>query len=220
MRSYLVFFALVAIAIPHFAQAQGNGSVDRVAGDLVYVSGLGAAVAIDGKLRVAGDRGAILQVIKVLPDVVVARVVEKTEWPVKSGDRIAVENGILKGEPRRLAHATRVVDAPRIDGRLDDEVWQRAMPVEGFVQRDPKYWMPVTERTVVKIIYDKDKIYFGFACYDKNPDRIVANNMRRDGQLSSDDNIQLLIDPFNDNQNGVFFLVNALGARFGYAVVK
>ena len=213
MRSYLVFFALVAIAIPHFAQAQGNGSVDRVAGDLVYVSGLGAAVAIDGKLRVAGDRGAILQVIKVLPDVVVARVVEKTEWPVKSGDRIAVENGILKGEPRRLAHATRVVDAPRIDGRLDDEVWQRAMPVEGFVQRDPKYWMPVTERTVVKIIYDKDKIYFGFACYDKNPDRIVANNMRRDGQLSSDDNIQLLIDPFNDNQNGVFFLVNALGAR-------
>ena len=211
MRSHWVFFALVVMAIPHLAHAQVGGRVDQVAGDLAYVRGLGAAVAIDGKLRVADDGGAVLQVIKVLPDVVVARVVEGKG--VKLGDRIATVDGTWAGTPRRLAHATRVDDAPRIDGHLDDDVWQRAMPVEGFVQRDPKYWMPVTERTVVKIIYDDDKLYFGFTCYDENPDRIVTNNMRRDGQLPSDDNIQLLIDPFNDNQNGVFFVINALGAR-------
>ena len=211
MRSHWVFFAL-AVAMPHLAHAQVGGRVDQVVGDLAYVRGLGTAVAIDGKLRVAGDGGAVLQVIKVLPDVVIARVGEGA--PVKLGDRIAAADGTWDSTPpRRVVRATRVEDAPRIDGQLDDAVWQRAMPIEGFVQRDPKYWMPVTERTVVKIIYDDDKIYFGFICYDENPDRIVTNNMRRDGQLSSDDNIQLLLDPFNDNQNGVFFVVNALGAR-------
>ena len=211
MRSHWVFFAL-AVAMPHLAHAQVGGRVDQVVGDLAYVRGLGTAVAIDGKLRVAGDGGAVLQVIKVLPDVVIARVGEGA--PVKLGDRIAAADGTWDStSPRRVVRATRVEDAPRIDGQLDDAVWQRAMPIEGFVQRDPKYWMPVTERTVVKIIYDDEKLYFGFICYDENPDRIVTNNMRRDGQLSSDDNIQLLLDPFNDNQSGVFFVVNALGAR-------
>ncbi len=185
----------------------------QVAGDLVYVKGLRDSPTLDGKLRVSDDRGTILQVIKVLPNTVVARVVGETGSPVKFGDRIQVIDGSIAGSPRRVASATRVAVAPRIDGHLDDEVWGRAKIVEGFVQRDPEYWMPVTEQTIVKIIYDNKKIYFGFECYDKNPEFIVTNNMRRDAQLSGDDNIQLLLDPFNDKQNGVFFVVNALGAR-------
>ena len=176
MRSYLIIFGLMAVAIPNHIYAQGT--VQQVVGDLVYVEGLSAD--LDGKLRVAGDGGAVLQVIKVLPDVVVARVVEENGSPVKSGDRTQVADGALAESPRRVVQATRVADAPRIDGRLDDAVWQQAQAAEGFVQRDPKYWMPVTERTVVKIIYDNEKIYFGFECYDKNPGLIVTNNMRRD----------------------------------------
>ena len=211
MRLRSFFAALVAVAMSHLAHAQVSGNVDQVVGDLAYVRGLEGAVALGGKLQVADSGETVLQVIKVLPEVVVTRVVEGAS--VKPGDRIVVADGTGDNPPRRVTYATRVEDAPRIDGRLDDAVWQHAMPIEGFVQRDPKYWMPVTERTVVKIIYDAEKLYFGFSCYDENPDLIVTNNMRRDGQLSSDDNIQVLIDPFNDNQNGVFFLVNALGAR-------
>ena len=209
MRLCLFFFTLMAVVTPGHIYAQGT--VQQVVGDLVYVEGLSAD--LDDKLRVVGDGGAVLQVIKVLPNVVVARVVEENGSPVKPDDRTQVNDGALAESPRRVVHAARVADAPRIDGRLDDVVWQEAQAAEGFVQRDPKYWMPVTERTVAKIIYDNKKIYFGFECYDKNPDLIVTNNMRRDAQLSGDDNIQLLLDPFNDKQNGVFFFLNALGAR-------
>ena len=209
MRFWILFLGLLTVAIPDHVYARGT--VQQVVGDLVYVEGFSAD--LDGKLQVAGDDGAVLQVIKVLSDVMVARVVEENGLPVKSGDRIQVTDGALAGSPRRVVQAMRVADAPRIDGRLDDAVWQQAQAAEGFVQRDPKYWMPVTERTVVKIIYDNKKIYFGFECYDKNPGLIVTNNMRRDAQLSGDDNIQLLLDPFNDKQNGVFFVVNALGAQ-------
>ena len=189
-----------------------DGTVQQVVGDLVYVKGLNGSAALDGKLQV-GNQGAILQVVKKLSEVLVARVVDENGAPVKSGDQIQVAEGTLGESPRRLAHATRVASGPRIDGRLDDDVWQQAQPAEGFVQRDPKYWMPVTERTVVKIIYDNEKIYFGFECFDSNPQAIVTNNMRRDSPLTGDDNIQILLDPFNDKQSGVFFIINALGAR-------
>ena len=158
MRFGILFLGLLTVAIPDHVYAQGT--VQQVVGDLVYVEGFSAD--LDGKLRVAGDDGAVLQVIKVLPDVMVARVVEENALPVKSGDRIQVADGALADSPRRVVQAMRVADAPRIDGRLDDAVWQQAQASEGFVQRDPKYWMPVTERTVVKIIYDNKKIYFGF----------------------------------------------------------
>ncbi|MXX12644.1 MAG: hypothetical protein F4Z86_04220, partial [Gemmatimonadetes bacterium] len=140
MRFWILFWGLMAVAIPDHIYAQGE--VQQVVGDLVYVKGLSAD--LDGKLRVAGDDGAVLQVIKVLSNVVVARVVEENGSPVKSGDRTQVDDGTLAGSPRRVVHAMRVSAAPRIDGRLDDAVWRQAQAAEGFVQRDPKYWMPVT----------------------------------------------------------------------------
>jgi hypothetical protein len=73
--------------------------------------------------------------------------------------------------------------------------------------------MPATENTVVRILYDKDKIYFGFECFDSKPELGVANNMRRDSEIFGDDNIQILLDTFNDRQTGVMFFVNSLGAK-------
>src|SRR5690242_15543590 len=43
---------------------------------------------------------------------------------------------------------------PRIDGRLDDEGWQRAQAIDDMVQNDPNNMQPPTERTVVKVLYD------------------------------------------------------------------
>ena len=37
--------------------------------------------------------------------------------------------------------------------------------------------------------------------------------MRRDSQLWGDDNVQILLDTYNDRQTGAFFFVNSLGAK-------
>jgi hypothetical protein len=92
-------------------------------------------------------------------------------------------------------------------------VWDEAIPVDGFIQRDPDYWMPSTERTVARIIYDDKQIYFSFECYTSEHYRLVANNMRRDSDIYGDDNIQLLLDTYNDRRTGFFFFVNPLGAQ-------
>jgi hypothetical protein len=49
-----------------------------------------------------------------------------------------------------------VDEAPRIDGRLDDLAWQDIQPVTGFVQVWPEDGSPATERTDVRIAYDRD----------------------------------------------------------------
>jgi hypothetical protein len=100
----------------------------------------------------------------------------------------------------------------RIDGRLDEEVWQMAPVNGGFYQREPRFAMPVSERTEFRILYDDRAIYFGFWCYDSNPSGIIASELKRDANLGKGDQIKIAIDTFNDKRNSYAFFTNPLGA--------
>ena len=58
-----------------------------------------------------------------------------------------------------------------------------------------------------------NNLYVGVDCLSNDPDRLIANNMRRDASLFGDDNFTVLLDTYNDRQNGFFFSINPLGAR-------
>ncbi len=102
---------------------------------------------------------------------------------------------------------------PKIDGRLDDPAWQHAQSVADFTQRDPEEGEAGTEKTEVKILYDDQNLYLGFFCYDSEPDKIVAREMRTDADLQGDDYIRILIDTYLDRRNAFYFETNPLGAR-------
>ena len=110
-------------------------------------------------------------------------------------------------------HATRTSTPPRIDGRLDEAAWDRARPITDFFQREPVEGAPPTERTQVRILFDDDNLYFALRCFDAHPDRLVANHMRRDAELDENDNIQIILDPYNDRRGGFYFSTNPQGAR-------
>lgn len=127
--------------------------------------------------------------------------------------------------------AVRVETGPRIDGRLDDPVWQQAPVIDGFRMVEPRPGEDPTERTEARIVYDGHSLYVGVHCYDSEPGRISANNMAHDtgsgsggsymgwGQgyggaaTASDDIVRVLLDPFQDKRNAYLFFVNARGAR-------
>jgi len=69
---------------------------------------------------------------------------------------------------------------PRIDGRLDDEGWQRAQAIDDMVQNDPDNMQPPTERTVVKVLYDDRNVYVGVINYMKDRSKITTAQMVRD----------------------------------------
>jgi hypothetical protein len=100
----------------------------------------------------------------------------------------------------------------KLDGKLDEACWLSAPKIENFTQREQNEGESATERTKIAIIYTVNKIYLGIWCYDKEPDKILAQQMARDFSWGSDDNVEIIISPFNDNRNGYLFVTNPNGA--------
>ena len=130
-------------------------------------------------------------------------------FPVSS-DAQTPEAGPLA---RRTIQAARLQDTERItvDGRLDEEVWQRAVPAAEFIQIDPANGTPATEPTEVRIVFTEDAIYMGVTCYDSEPDKWLGYQRRRDEFLPADDRFMWTIDTFLDERSGYFFEMNPSG---------
>src|SRR6266705_2187441 len=107
----------------------------------------------------------------------------------------------------------------RLDGRLDEPDWARADSLADFRQREPVVGAPASERTVVKALRDGGALYIGVLAYDAEPGRIRATQLRRDADLSSDDNIQLLIDSFHDRRGAFVFGTNPNGVMWDAQLV-
>jgi hypothetical protein len=99
-----------------------------------------------------------------------------------------------------------------VDGRLDEESWQRAEPAADFTQSDPQNGAPATERSEIRILFDRDNLYIGAKFFDSDPGGLLGNQMVRDGALDADDRFMWVLDPFNNLQSGYFFETNPAGA--------
>ena len=109
--------------------------------------------------------------------------------------------------------AVRITKPPKMDGYLDDPIWQEASAAAGFRQMLPAEGYLDTERTEVRVLYDESNIYFGVMCYDREPERVVATEMRRDTNVDDDDNFELAIAPYGDDGDTYYFITNPLGSR-------
>lgn len=100
-----------------------------------------------------------------------------------------------------------------IDGRLDEPAWEHATVFTHFVQREPHYGIAASETTRVLMLYDREHIYFAADMRDREPDRVVANVMRRDAELQDNDSFEIYLDTHHDHRNLFYFATNALGAQ-------
>jgi len=125
----------------------------------------------------------------------------------------AKEKQIGVQEPLRTARASRIDRVPKLDGALDDPAWQQAKPISNFLQREPFEGQTPTEKTEVRILYDKHEVYFGIRCFDSDPKRIVATELRRDVSQELDDYFETIIDSAHDRRNAYVFQINPLGTQ-------
>jgi len=120
----------------------------------------------------------------------------------------------------QVAQAVPVERAPKLDGTLDDSLWQLAKPITDFRQREPLEGQPATEKTEVRILYTRRAVYFGIHCFDSNPSRIIASELRRDVSQDLDDRFEILIDSSHDRRGGYVFQVNPLGTQMDGLIVE
>ena len=114
-----------------------------------------------------------------------------------------------------LARAHRVVRGPDVDGDvLEDAIWDGAPVLTGFHQNTPDEGEPASERTEVRIVYTDDTIYFGVVCYVRDPGTIIVSDARRDSSLTETDSFRLVLDTYQDQQNGFVFGTNPVGLEY------
>jgi len=100
-----------------------------------------------------------------------------------------------------------------LDGVLDEPAWQAAGVIADLTQQSPKPGEPTPFRTEVRILADGGNLYFGITCDDPDPSRIAVHTMQRDGNMTGDDTVSIVLDTFHDHRTGYLVETNAAGAR-------
>lgn len=114
---------------------------------------------------------------------------------------------------QRSIEAFRTTERITVDGEFKEISWEKAVSSKDFVQFKPNPGIASTQQTEVKLIYDDDAIYVAAICFDK-PEHVSKILSQRDDFNANVDNFQILIDTYNDDQNGFDFGVSSMGVQF------
>ena len=106
--------------------------------------------------------------------------------------------------------AVSAAQAPTLDGRLDEAIWQGPAAITQLRQRTPSEGTLASEATSVWVAYDRDHLYVAFRAEQRTPLRAYYLEPDFGG---GDDTLSILIDPWRDRRNGYVFTVNANGVR-------
>ncbi|MEX2572436.1 MAG: DUF5916 domain-containing protein [Gemmatimonadota bacterium] len=134
------------------------------------------------------------------------------------------QNGTASSDPNAppAAEAGRRDGPVQIDGRLDEDAWQGAVPITHFRQYEPDEGAPASLPTEVRVLYDDQALYI--AARMTQPDGVVAPLARRDqlvdasgnnGSFNSltTDKLVVSFDPYHNHLDNVLFEVNPAGVR-------
>ena len=100
---------------------------------------------------------------------------------------------------------------PTIDGKLDEEVWQKAAVLKDFYQIQPGDNTPPSKPTEVLIGFDPKFLYIAFKATDE-PDKVRATVAKRDN-IFQDDYVGFMLDTFNDKRKAFEIFFNPLGIQ-------
>lgn len=124
---------------------------------------------------------------------------------------VIILNGFARQDKPAKRMTARLTETNiRIDGRLDEAVWQTP-GYTGFTQSEPIDGGRPTEKTEILIAFDKNSLYVAARLADSQPEKIIARLGRRDDFVDSDWFI-FSIDPYFDRRSGYKFAVNPAGS--------
>ncbi len=128
----------------------------------------------------------------------------------------AFSTAVLAQTPdRKQARAYRVPSASvRVDGRLDEEFWQRAPALTDFVQAEPNEGAEPFDPMDVRFVFDESALYVG-ARMSSGTSGIQAPMSRRDDGDQAE-YLQIELDTFLDRRTAYMFGVTASGVRLDH----
>jgi hypothetical protein len=88
-----------------------------------------------------------------------------------------------------------------VDGKLDEEDWQRCQQAGQFILCYPEQMKKPSYDTRVMVLYDSVNLYFGAICYySGRRQSLQVQNMKRDFGFSTNELLSVFIEPFQNSR--------------------
>jgi Domain of unknown function (DUF5916) len=124
----------------------------------------------------------------------------------------AIDTRVQRDPAEGAIHAVFSPHALSVDGRLDERAWAGAPVFDAFVRNEPTEGGPGTERTELRVLFDRDTLYVGFRNFDSRPHQINRSLGRRDSEPASD-HVVVYLSAAGDRRTARRFYLNAGGVQ-------
>lgn len=118
---------------------------------------------------------------------------------------------------KKQVNAVQIQTSLHIDGVLSETEWNLAKASPRFTQIEPYQGAAPSFETFVKVLYNKQFLYFGIFSKDSAGKKAIrATDFKRDFNFQAHDLVTLTFDGFNDKRNAMCFATNAYGVQRDY----
>ena len=114
--------------------------------------------------------------------------------------------------PALQVAALRDGESVRVDGVLDEPIWDRAEVVSGLVGTRPSEGFTPRGPTRIRVAASATHLYVSWEARWDEPTRVRANYSRRE-DINQDDQVAIYLDPFGDGRRAYVFWLNPLGIQ-------
>ena len=129
---------------------------------------------------------------------------------------VLLYTSLLFSQQEKTLTATRILETPKIDGVLDDTVWNNLPYYGDFNMLEPGTQGDISlgYQTRVQLAYDDTAVYIAAYMEDPNPGNIASQFSQRDDVRAQADFITVALNTYNDGINETRFGVTSAGTIF------
>jgi len=131
---------------------------------------------------------------------------------------VSFSGTVLLGQPDTISlKRGLVIDRASLpvifDGVPGEDVWDSITPVR-MTMHSPVFGKEPTEVSDIRVCYDKCYFYIGARLHYQNPSMVRSVSLKRDYMGMGSDWLGIILDTFNDKENGTAFFTTPDGLRF------
>lgn len=109
--------------------------------------------------------------------------------------------------------ATKIKETPTFNGKLSDPCWKKAVPYNDFY-RNAEKGEKSKNKTTAMVLFDDTALYIGIRCEDPEIANIKREKTAKDGNIYSQDCVEIMLDPSKTQSRYYHFMVSANGDKY------
>ena len=118
----------------------------------------------------------------------------------------------IYGQNLKEAYASFTDEEMFLDGLDNEKIWEKAKIITDFNEFFPVYSSKSSQKTEIKMVYDKNYIYILAKCFVKNQ-KINVPSLERDNQQRGNEGIAVIFDTYKDGNNSFWFESDHTGVK-------